>query len=1354
MLSSELKQGHSYTFEVLKERSSRKFYRIMTEDGVELSLQKFKFQQKLPIPETINCFVKSVYPLSLGQDISFFIREFYSEGKDYEFKIKAIKKDSVQIYELEDDNELCFRLYNAPDSLTVGSRIKCKVIRISGVNVILKYVGTLTSKLPFAFMSMVEWLEALKLRPNDDIMFSLLENIPEFQSTLEKYDNRDPSWIFELLQTVSLHITDWLIACKDNMALLSKTARRMKLAKKLALYILEESEVLRNCDSEQRSMLQNKLSDYIEIFDQYEEATEIIFKGTFVDFMGRMVNHLKVSGFLYKPSKQFRIMRTIMRLRPELINDLMGDLFEALHNWELSNWQNDPFRGALVEQLEIFIKEYCPMVNQLPANDSAEDNRTIVRMVLAIAIQCILAKESDGIDMTLNRSMLYRYISFLNPGSVAALLDKSVEAILGATIPLEFTWNDTDHPTLLVMKSSHPAPYSEDTVSLVKTYTTSKASLQLRAGQIHLIAKDADPEATALPNNIVDWLNPKISIQDDIKTQNVRKSKDLRNLRNMWDDISWSIFGLDSTAGEVIEKRHPESGDEVRIVIDDIRILKTGPEKQRLQFHCTITDDLYIGEGWMPCDSFHMISWLTSKDIPGNYDGSLKFAHSESGTPLVFPASVKNTGSELKFSMKAQIDDYLFETSWPGKASVCIVTHFDRANNAWLCLSELGCTFKVPFEDSSADLKEGMLVRVKYVEPERSNSATQFFIGELDEDQENIPTVIKKSQCLVNLMRGLGKDFGINQAENSEVVEIEEVMSKEELIELIYMFQRRAHSETEYFKAFNYLGFATLLCRLAEEDQLLEELTTHMELLQLLQDFGKNQKIDMELLSACGEKAGKTPMLERIHSRLKIVAEFDSGENADWLWEIRNNPRNELEQRLASLVLSYNMIPPELDKSRKEIMKEVTTLLNVNSTTPTSKYYGDESQTVEFKSSMIFSSKSGGRADFRAQIHEIIHVICGFMNARGGTLYIGVNDSGYENGLDDDLAYRKAHGFKSTIDSMMVDLQNNLDRAMPPHARDRWEISSDNESKKGVIVVKVAPVEQPVEYEGTIFVRSSSTTKPRLGEEREEFIKNRSHNYRLLMKIWGVDESGVENESDEHEDPTSILPASKPESTSPLPSVQEATKEVVAPKEQQKIQTGRHRQNVLHSYENSFVQPAFYLYFGKGKLNVSAEDTYFDYEPECRLALVVKMKERNGMLVVTNTNGEVLKTDMSRLDELLQGDRSIDCNCDDISFVNIADENDYLLSIVQIPAGPVFYRLDPISSIENGNVGAGGKTLCINEHTILSQEIISSDKLGFFDKDSIGKESRFYGNSLPVYDGTLTISQRIERLLKPITHND
>ncbi len=1350
MTSLDLQQGRTYKFKVIKEDCTRKFFKILIDDDLEYSLPKFKFQQNMPVPDTLDCYIKSLMPLSLGQDISVFLNDYYQVGQSFDFTIKDSKSDPETVYELQDDHGFCFKLYNAPESLAKGTKIKCKILKINGINVTLKYVGTLATKLPLEFLDFEEWLSLLGYNRKYDIILRFLESFPQFEIALTKYDNDDPAWIFEVLHAVSQHITDWLIDCKDNRRLLSQTVRRMNLAKKLALFILEESDYLRNCNPEQRTMLQSRLSNYVEQFTQYGQAAEMILDKTYIDYIDRMFHRLKEAGYLYKPASQFRIMMTILKLRPEMINSRMGELFDALHNWEVSNWQSEPFRSALVQQLQMFIEGNSKQINLLPAHDSSEDNKIIVRMILAIAVQMILATDKDMVDLKINRAMLYRYISYLNADNINVLLNKGAEALLGIERPCEFTWTDTEHPTLLIMKSSHPWADINDSESLVKTYSTSKAEVRLRANSLQIIAKNANPDSTVLPNSLIDWLNPSISIDEDIKIHNTRKSKDLSGYDKMWDDIRWAIFGYEQSSGERIEKTKPYGGEEVKVIIDDVRFLETGNERQRLQFHCTIQDDLYIGEGWMPCDSYHMLGWLSYRDKPGNYDGSLSFALDDEGMPLLFDATVIRKNDELEFSMKNQIEDFLLESLWPGNEAPAIVTHFDKLNNAWLCLSTLGCTFKVPCDETTSELSEGKLVNVRYLEPDRTGSLVQFFIGELSDDQTNLPPVIKKSDCLSNLMKAMGQTNPEAHNENSAVVEVEEVMTREELLELIFMLQRRANSESEYIKAFNYLGLASILCRIADAPLLLTEVSSHMELLRLLQDFGKNQKINREWLETCETKVKASPALERIFTRLKIVADLDTNENGEWLWKIRHNPRNETERRLASLVLSYNMLPKELDKSRADILKEISTLLNVNSTAPTSKYYGDESQTVEFKSSLIYSTHGGSRPDPREQIREIVRIICGFMNARGGILYIGVNDSGYENGLDDDLAFRMSHGHKATIDSMMVDLQNHLDRTMPAHAKDHWEIMSDPDSKKGVIMVKVAPVEMPVEFDGTIYVRSSSTTKPRLDKERDEFIRNRSHNYQLLMKLWGVgqDKQAAPELQTDKKDEAEIKPNVPKIAPKPEPPEASQQQQEVAVK---KIGTGRHRLNVLHSYEPNFSTPSLYAYFLEGsKLRVTPDDAYIDYEPDCLLALAVKQRER-GWLLFSYGNSQIAKFSLDLLSEFAPNETKKHFSGAQLEFVNIAGENDYLLTVLKASYGALFYRLDTLQSLPQlSDISEQGLTLCDNNHQILAQEIVTSEQLMFFDSDAIDKERRFFGVPLPVGDGTLTEEERIKELLRPL----
>lgn len=1350
MLSTELKQGGSYSFKLIKEQSQNKFFRVRTDDGEEFKILKFKFQQNQILPDEIQCYVKSLYPLTLSQDISVHIANFYEEGQEYSFYVKDLLHEDSSQYELKDEHGLCFKLSNSPVPLTKGTRVRCRVLKIKDAYVNLKYVGSIGSKFSLEFHSIEQWLHLLNIKQYHAGYYKkLLESIPELQPALLKYENRVPGWTLDLLQICTQNITEWLVTCRDDLKKLRKISERLELGRKLALYMVQESDYLRACSNEHRRMLQHRLSTYVELFEQYREAAVMIIEKTHVQYIDQMFKRLKNSGYLYLPSVQIRIMMTILKLRPELINSRMGELFEALHNWDISNWESEPFRGALVQQLQLFIEENYGKINNLPASDSSQESKVIVRMILAIAIQRILANEADNINLNLNRASLYRYISYLYPSEVNNLLEKGICSLLGIEWPGEYTWSDTENPTLLFVKSSFPLPPDDERSMINKSYITSKAELHLSSNKLHIIGNGADPDSTVIPNNMFDWLDPMISTVDPISFPHAKKSKDIKALSQVWSDITWSLFGGEDSVMERIEKHFPDEGDEAMVVIDDVRIVDTGHEKQRLQFHCTIHDESIYGEGWMPSDAIHMLGWLSYTDIPGNYDGSLRFALDSDGEPLLFPATihVKPDGS-LEFNMKRQIEEYLLENSYPGEESVAIVTHLDKINNAWLCLSETGATYKVGCDETTESLFAGKLVRVKYIEQDRSTSTPQFFIGELSENQEDLPTMIKKSECLFNLMQGLGVKN--DQELPYQVMESGQIMSKEELEELIYILQRRAFSEEEYIKAYNFLGLASVLCRLADNKSLEREVSVHMKLLEFLQEFSRNRHLDYEAVEAFESKVKDAPMLERLYTRIKIVSDLDSNHNTPGLWQIHQNPRNETEGKLAAFVLSYNMLPKEMEESRKQILNEISTLLNINSAIPTAKYYGDESQTIEFKSSLIFSSKSGSRPDPKGQLHEITHIICGFMNARGGKLFIGVNDSGYENGLDDDLVYRRNRGEKATIDALIVDLQNHLDRTLPTHAKAHWEISSDPESKKGVIIVDVRPVRIPVELDGVIYVRASSTTKPRLGEEREEFIKSREHNYNILMALWGI--SNLQQDSETESQQIQSTEEAKEETKGTVVEENEVVSENL--NEQNKIHTGKHRSNVLHDYEENFVTPSFYLYFKPdGKFYTSPDDLYIDpvNDPlECSLAFVVKDNETASNLIYTLNDGSIGKVRMSEVAEATPK-QDINLTSDKkLSAVNIAGDDDYVLSVIKAPNRSLYYRIDKIDKISPSRLEmTTSQPLCTVNHRIMRQEIISPDKMSFFDKEAVDRDANFYGISVPVGDGTLNDDERIELLLKP-----
>ncbi|MCH5226090.1 MAG: ATP-binding protein [Muribaculaceae bacterium] len=1360
MLSTELKQGGSYSFKLIKEQSQNKFFRVKTDDDQEFKILKFKFQQNQPLPDEIQCYVKSLYPLSLSQDISVHVANFYKEGEEYSFIVKDHIREDTSQYELKDEHGLCFKLSNSPVPLSKGTRVRCKVLKIKDAYVNLKYVSNLGSKFSLDFHSIPQWLHLLNLRKHPARFYErMLRKIPVLDPAYQKYLHRVPGWTLDLLQICTAHITEWLVECRDDLKKLRKICERLELGKKLALYMVQESDFLKKCSDEHRHMLQERLSKYVEQFEQYHTAATMILEKNHVAYIDRMFRRLKNSGYLYRPDEQITIMMTILKLRPELINDRMGELFEALHNWDLANWMAEPFRGALVNQLQLFIEENSEKLNKMPANDSKDDSKVIVRMILALAIQRILANDKDNIDLNLNRAKLYRYISYLSPSDVDTLLEKGVFAILGMDWPNEFTLQETDSPTLLFAKAAHPANPGEEKGIVSKSYITSKAELILTADRLQLIGVGADPDSTVVPNNMFDWLNPSISIIDSVGFPAAKKSKDMKALGKSWNSIAWSLFGGNETTLERIEKQYPEEGDEVMVNIDNVRIDETAPEKQRLQFHCVIKDDSFLGDGWMPVDPLHMVGWLSSKDIPGNYDKSLDFAKDADGNDLLFPATVhfKQDGS-LEFSMKRQIDEYLLETTNPGMESVAFVTHLDRANNAWLCLSETGATYKVACDDSTEFLNEKMILRVKYVEQDHSQTTQQFFIGELSEDQTNLPLAMKKGTCLYNLMQSIG--IPDEEELPYQVMESEQVMSEEELEELIYILQRKAFSETDDIKAYNYLGLASLLCRLADNKAMEKEISIHMRLLEFLQHFSKNKRLDFQEVKAFSEEIkGTSPMLERLYTRIKIVAGLDTPEESNNLWNISRKPRNETEGKLASLVLSFNMLPKELEIARNPIIDEISEILNITTTISVAKYYGDESQNTEFKSSMIFPAGSKFRPDPQKQLFELAQTVCGFMNARGGKLYIGVNDQGYETGLDNDLAYLKSKGEKPTLDRLNLYLQDYLHKKLPAYALPHIEISSVPDSKKGVIMVDVKAVRKPVELDGTIYVRESTSTRPWLGDAREEFIKNRPSNYDYLLAVWGVPNPYLqETEEKAAQELEKELAKDSVLQEDTKPSTSKSTASVAIESDQKTnvtLQTGRGRHNVLHYYDEHYVSPAFYIYFNPDQtMYVSVEDKYIDHHnnpEECILALAVKDYEKEGSLIVAfedDTTGTIPMDEVSSLTQMQNTRLKYGSG---IKSVNIGKKEDYLLSVIKAASKSLYYRLDRVDQLEEGNInGVSTRILTSLPHKILHQEIVSADKLSFFDNEAINKESNVYGVSVPMGDGTLNDQERIEELLKPL----
>ncbi len=148
-----------------------------------------------------------------------------------------------------------------------------------------------------------------------------------------------------------------------------------------------------------------------------------------------------------------------------------------------------------------------------------------------------------------------------------------------------------------------------------------------------------------------------------------------------------------------------------------------------------------------------------------------------------------------------------------------------------------------------------------------------------------------------------------------------------------------------------------------------------------------------------------------------------------------------------------------------------------------------ESSKVEFKETLRVDIRNGGL--HKDVERAVVKTIVGFLNAHGGTLVIGVSDSGEIKGLDKDYASlprKNRDGFENHIATLV---KNHIGIKFRPYL----DISFESIQEKDVCVIDIEASPKPAYLKGgegkeEFFVRTGNSTQPFSMSEAEEYIKN------------------------------------------------------------------------------------------------------------------------------------------------------------------------------------------------------------------------------------------------------------------------
>ena len=219
-----------------------------------------------------------------------------------------------------------------------------------------------------------------------------------------------------------------------------------------------------------------------------------------------------------------------------------------------------------------------------------------------------------------------------------------------------------------------------------------------------------------------------------------------------------------------------------------------------------------------------------------------------------------------------------------------------------------------------------------------------------------------------------------------------------------------------------------------------------------------------------------------------------------------------------------DVVPVKPDAVRRRVchLLGVEDAFRASGARVTGKYGLGEGNEVEFKSSYVMRNDGGGPdLDYQGR-GQVFEAVCGFLNANGGVLFLGVNDSGDPitaegRGLDGDMAWFIAHydrvkarGLRllghpvpkaDTIDHFVLFLQQEKRIYFKDTLQDNITIEPTEDAD--AIRITVKPAEYEIAYlykdrtwaDGTAYVRDGNQTLPMTEEGKR----------RRLMSLKRVD---------------------------------------------------------------------------------------------------------------------------------------------------------------------------------------------------------------------------------------------------------
>ena len=1210
------------------------------------------FQRECPKPDFIDCiyYTTSKGGVYLAQNIRNLIGRFYSVGDEADFRIRFSQDDN---FILEDKYGFTAFMERTPAvNPALTPNIRCKILCINARSMevrLIKVLGADSSEFSVSESDFCDMIGDCRWNTSD--FYGLVFG----DSDIEMFNFK-----------CNVFIQNIATSCSRNElpSILSDIKSR-------CLSVLSTPNFLPVCNDTERCVLEKRLSDVIEQAGYCLQALSLVDENSADKYVENTLSTLSDSAYIYHPLENFGIMQSIFIFDAPLMERMMPRILSTVRSQSPSLWMRPPFQRQWIKLLQLYIGRTYHEFDRL-----ASDCDTRETMINVLVLELTLAKNlpSTHFDSSINLSTLYRLVSLMNVSEPDKTLQKAFLSLFcddefEAALPF-----DGDDAFIIANRLCSQLRDDDNTEDFDPVeYVSDKARLLVNTGEITLEPlKFSGTPCQPLPSLLKLWHGLNIVIDGKVPPElRLNQNATIEQYRKLWDYIDIAIF-------DKKDKTQVKSSVKCLDVDDQTQVIVTRRLRESLLFECEIVNDDVQGYGTLD----------VLNDCSPYYPGDISVSTFQSeGRPLVLDVYIKaiNSDGTYVFAMKDYIIEYMeqYRLDKLGYDSVltCIVNQAKAGAKCVPAISSEGLSVSIEPADgmTSADLPKGLLVDVSSLEKGTNGFVSSRFVAYSDTRHISIADAFHR--LLLGYTGGEVYDNTNDKISSDTILSVD----ARHVTELMNIIETKATIENDNLLSYNYLCFCKLLAILLNDNERQSYYTNRLYLLEVLNDFAIFDKISTERIKCIAD--GDIAMFERNVSlkhdfeQLRVIGCIDTDDYYDYLYHCSLNNEDPQLQQLSSLVMAHNTVKKAgLLSQAGDILDKIRALLKLNKTHSNKKNYGNEDFHTEFKTSIIYPETSM-RVDIKEQRFKIMQEICAFLNAEGGTLYIGVSDIGYEMGIYEDLKHQLFRGSKDKYEVYVCDcIAHDLGQIAAHYVHTHF----DDTVNTDVLIIDIEPCPTPVMLDGEYYERMGTSARRVNESYRESFLALRAQwaiEHGFSAKLTSSDESLVSNEDKNYaEEPSTV------------DSINENNHKDEPYNDTYVIQTSRIRNNIIHDYEDyDNYRPviAIICILDNDNFKILNED---DYQPAL-LKLAIHDEEVNGWLMMVYSSGNVCRISIS---DILERDRNRlfkRLATDQLIFASVALDSDSLCIGYSDSKGNRYVRFDDVFEYDRCGMQDSGSCL-------------------------------------------------------------